>query len=351
MRINAVTVCVDYSDFLAHSLPYNKSLFDRLIVVTSKTDRATADLCEHHHVECIKTDVFYKDGATFNKGAGINEGLKALGGADWVCHFDADIVLPPRTRDILNRIHLDPTNIYGVDRLMCRSFDDWANYMSKPEVQHSCESYIQANAFPLGVRVGKLKESGWLPIGFFQLWHPALSGHTEYTEHGTADRGDMRFALQWPRQHRVLIPEIVGIHLASEIPGDGMGSNWNGRRTPHFGPSVKQTVKQCASAHNKISGDFYRDDGSFWRRVGIEDGEPIEFILRGPLKLEKFRAAPLFTSKEEREHAEAWHISEIAKIAREATPNFESPKRPALIASRPNPWRQPRKYVNWLWGA
>lgn len=246
MYIEAVIVCVNYSDFLAHTIASAKSTFDRLIIVTDTKDRRTADICEHFHVECLKTDVFYANGASFNKGAGINAGLALLSKRDWVCHMDADIVLPPRARPILEGINLKQDCVYGIDRLMCRSFEEYATYVSKPEVQHSCDTYIQANAFPLGVRIGKLKDTGWLPIGFFQLWSPSASGITSYTEHGSADRGDMRFALQWPRDKRVLIPEIVGVHLATENVDGKMGDNWNGRTTPFFGPEKKLTFPNYA---------------------------------------------------------------------------------------------------------
>jgi hypothetical protein len=245
MRIDAVTVCVNYADFLAWTLPVNKTHFNRMVVVTAPEDRRTRDICEYNHVECLTTNAFYKKGATFNKCAGINEGLRQLGSRDWICHLDADIVLPPRSREMLGKIDLQPDMIYGIDRLMCRSFDDWTRYVSKPEVQHSCDTFIQANAFPLGVRVGKLSEEGWLPIGFFQLWNAGETGVDTYPEHGEADRGDMPMGRKWPRAKRALIPEIVGIHLESESMIN-MGANWSGRTTREFGlissPSLPESI-------------------------------------------------------------------------------------------------------------
>ena len=109
MRVDCVTVCVNFADILAHSLPVNKSLFDRMIVVTDKNDTATRRLCEHHYVECVVTDDFYMGDQAFNKGRGINRGLEALRPPDWVLHIDADIVLPARTRRMLEDIcALDP---------------------------------------------------------------------------------------------------------------------------------------------------------------------------------------------------------------------------------------------------
>lgn len=234
MKIEAVTTCVDYADFLAWSLPWNVRAFDRLIVVTTAADRHTRDICEHHHIECVITDAFHRNEKAFDKGAAISEGLKHLSADAWVCHLDSDIVLPPRSRNILERLDLDPSGIYGIDRMMCHGFADFARYVTSPEVQHSCDIYVQATAFPLGVRVAKLKGNGYMPIGFFQLWNAGETGIRDYPSHGAADRSDMLFAQRWPRRRRHLIPEIVGIHIDNIDDGDDMGQNWRGRRTRPF---------------------------------------------------------------------------------------------------------------------
>jgi hypothetical protein len=236
MKIEAVTVCVNYSDFLAWTLPANKHHFERIVVVTDTADRRTRELCEHHHVECVMTDAFYASEKAFDKGAGISAGLARLACTGWVAHLDPDIVLPPRTRDLLARAELDEAAIHGVDRLMCRSFAEWLRYVSRPEIQHGNEIFVAGTAFPLGVRVARLLEDGYVPIGFFQLWHAGATGRRTYPSHGEADRSDMRFARQWPRRHRHLIPEIFAIHLESE-EAESMGANWRGRKTREFCPA------------------------------------------------------------------------------------------------------------------
>lgn len=239
MKIEAITICVNYSDYLAHTILFNKQLFQRMIVVTDCSDRRTRDLCEHHHVQCISTDVFYgEDGEkAFDKGAGIRYGLNFLQMDGWVAHIDADIALPPRTSAILPNLGLDPAFLYGLDRMMCPNFDAWAKYVSQPDVQHSCDAFISPGAFPLGHRLGLLNGGdGYIPLGFFQLWNPQASGVTDYPSHGSAARSDVRFALQWPRAKRHLLPEVLAVHLETER-GEvgGHGLNWRGRRSPHFG--------------------------------------------------------------------------------------------------------------------
>lgn len=236
MYIEAVIVCVNYSDFLAHTLPYNKNHFDRLVVVTDKADERTRRLCEFHHVECVQTDVFYSEGAPFNKAKGINVGLNRLSRRGWVLHLDADIYLPPLTRRILENIELDPAYLYGIDRMMCPTYESWVRFRENPKLTHEGWIYIHPTIFPLGVRIAEYMGRGYEPIGFFQLWNPSGSGVNWYPEeHGSADRTDVLFAKKWTRGKRGLIPEIIGVHLDSEdLDLKQMGKNWNGRKTAPF---------------------------------------------------------------------------------------------------------------------
>jgi hypothetical protein len=234
-KLEAVTVCVGYADFLSWTLPFNKAQFDRLIVITTPDDEETQAICEYWHVECIKTNAFYEGGDSFNKGRGINEGLKLLDKTSWVLHFDADIFLLPRTREILNLLPLDPQSVYSIDRLNCKSFGDFARYISNPERHHGNNGMMGMNAFEKGARLLNLDRDGYVPIGYFQLWNPIASGVLSYPiEHGTADRSDTLFAYNWLREKRHIIPELICVHLESEACQ--MGANWQGRKTRAFAP-------------------------------------------------------------------------------------------------------------------
>lgn len=233
-NIEAVVTCVNYSDFLAFTLPTNKSLFNHITVVTSKEDKLTRKLCEYWDVMCVATDAFNTKDGEFCKGAGINEGLKTLKKDGWVVHLDSDMFLPPLFRKIVQRANLDPWCLYGIDRVMVRSFNDWINFITEPHVQQENGVFVHTPKFDMGVRVAPDSYNGYLPIGFFQLWHAGNTGIVRYPENHTgAGRGDMLFAKQWDRAHRHLIPEIIGYHLESE-PGK-MGINWEGRKTAKFG--------------------------------------------------------------------------------------------------------------------
>lgn len=235
-KMEAVIVCDRYHDFLRNTLPSNKFLFDRIVVVTSPEDKETQKLCEFYHVECVRTDSLRSRWGEFCKGKAINEGLDRLTKKDWVVHMDADIFLPPQTRLLLEQAKLDKSMIYGIDRFLVKGATAWQEFLEMPKLQHECNAYIHMNAFPIGTRVMHDFAGGYVPIGFFQLFNPCVSGVTTYPdEHTTAGRGDTVFAQKWPRAKRGFIPEIVGYHL--ESPNAKMAENWNGRVTAPFSAS------------------------------------------------------------------------------------------------------------------
>lgn len=265
MYLEAVVVCVNYSDFLAHTLPANRSMFNNMVVVTDMKDESTFAICNKYNVRCIRTDAFYENGS-FNKAAGINEGLKALNQTDWVIHLDADILLPPLTRYILDKTPLDPAKIYGIDRLMCPSYTDWIKFYEGTESVHEGWAFTHLNHFPGGSRLvqygeflpkGEGDPDGWVPIGFFQMWRPQAIGHAPYPEkHGAADRTDVQHAKRYDRAHRELLPEIVAIHLESEVAP--MGVNWSGRKTASFELQPPESVTLMGILNQRMIGLWER---------------------------------------------------------------------------------------------
>ena len=237
-KLDGITVSVGYGDFLAWSLPFNRNLFDRLVVVTTPEDKYTQDVCNHYYVECLQTDIFYKDGQKFNKGLGINYGLEKLDFPDWCIHFDADVVFPPRAKEFLNKGTWNEQYIYGVDRLMVPNDKAWFNFLNRPCSQsHGYSSW--PIPFGMGYRVVWDNE-GYLPIGYCQMFNRNsvyLKDPLYPTKFDTAADSDIHFAKQWPRSNRELIKEFFVYHLDSELDATGknIGANWEGRKTPKFG--------------------------------------------------------------------------------------------------------------------
>lgn len=231
MKLEAVIVCHNYADFLEHTLPENMQFFDRLVVVTGYSDKATQHLCSKFGVDCIQTDVMHDHGAKFNKGRAINLGLGHLLQQDWVLHLDADILLPHDFRKLLQHARLHKENLYGADRLNVSGYDHWHKHKHRRIPSHAHRYFIEPpKEFPIGARIVHF-EHGYVPIGYFQLWH----GTRRYPiNQGNAEHTDVLFACQWPRYQRILLPEVVVYHL---MTGSGhMGENWDGRQSPPFCP-------------------------------------------------------------------------------------------------------------------
>ena len=248
-NLKAITVCVDYADYFEHAVIANKDLFDEWFIVTSSKDTDTMKLCDKYDLTCIVTDKFYKDGARFNKFAGINIALRATSETDWCLFLDADIVLHKETRRVLENSELSEDIIYGMDRLNCRGYDIYEDYKQGDGILH--DSWLLHDAdLNMGSRLVHLyghegdngQFGGWQPVGFFQLAH--RSSFDNYPEtSGSADHCDIEFARKWKRSKRVLIPELFAIHLESGKQQHGI--NWGGRKSPVFEP-VKKDIDGIA---------------------------------------------------------------------------------------------------------
>jgi hypothetical protein len=235
-----VTVCVNYADFLQSVIPENIAHIDEWTIVTSPDDGDTKRLCKQWGLKCLPTRVFWSDDSKFNKARGINYGLANSSCKGWMLHLDADTVLPPRTRHFLDGAALDTTAIHGIDRVNCVGYPAWAEFKASPEIQFEWSCLVKAprgRQWGLGARIAHRDYGGYVPLGFFQLWHRD-SGITRYpiVQDGDAEHTDVLHSLQWERGKRVLIPEILAIHLESEA--SPMGANWKGRTTKPFRPEA-----------------------------------------------------------------------------------------------------------------
>ena len=246
MYLEGVTVSVGYGDFLRHTLDHNRHHFDDFVVVTSKDDEETMQVCADFDVTCHPTNEFFElDGKTtpFTKGRGVNAGLACLERGRWTVHLDADIVLPPDFRFIVDRLEqqgvMKEYRIYGADRLMCPSYDAWMR-CSTADLRDKFSAKL--DMFPVGHRLihnPKLEvaHDGYVPIGYFQMWHRKSSQEIWYLdEHTKTERSDSAFARQWVRWQRHLLAEFAVIHLESEP--SPIGTNWWGRKTKRFGPNI-----------------------------------------------------------------------------------------------------------------
>lgn len=129
-KIEALVVCVDFSDFLEISLPINKHFFDRILVVTSLNDNKTREICEKNDVDYFPTNLFYKDNSLFNKGLALSEAMNHLEFKDVVCVLDSDIILSTNFREKLDLQNFCDSKFYGFGRHFIYSYEDWLDYQN-----------------------------------------------------------------------------------------------------------------------------------------------------------------------------------------------------------------------------
>lgn len=248
--LEAVTVCVNYADFLAETILTNQHLFDNWIIVTSPDDYGTLDLCRKHNLECVRTTDFKRNGGQFNKGMAVERGLGMLAHEGWLLHIDADIALPRDLRPSLDDAELREDCIYGADRLMIPDWAEWQKFKSMGGLYRDWHCMVNGRGYNLGPRWADIRY-GYVPIGYFQLWHQSADHRggirlKRYPEnHQNAARADVKFALQWDRKNRVLLPEVLVAHLDSGKAD--VGANWDGRTTPPFGPGAEKLIKRSHS--------------------------------------------------------------------------------------------------------
>jgi hypothetical protein len=235
-------VCVDYAEHLAHSLRRWHAGMERLTVVTSSADKATQELCRRHNVETFVTDIFYANGASFNKGAALSEAFSALklreATDDWLLAFDSDIVPPADWRNRLERTNLQPGTLYGAWRYQGHLSAN-GTLIDKPG-----ELLLIGET---GIR-NKREDHPWgYVVGFFMLFHardPLLPAADPIFDMCWSHAGnyDTVFCDRWPVCRKIVL-QMDTLHLGEVC------RNWAG----------------CANV-DKLRCLFADKDKNRWRR-------------------------------------------------------------------------------------
>ncbi len=224
LRLEAVTTCVGFDDFLDATLPLNMAQVDHMIVITTHEDRATHRVANKYGATLVLTDLFRKNGRRFNKGAAINAGMDYFQWYGWRLHLDCDIALPEHARRMLfNRTRLEQQCIYGCDRMDLVGLAELRRVRATPQNLYGGHIRIEA---PLGHRfVDTL--NNYSPIGFFQLWHASCQRRYPYSL-GTAAHDDTMFSATWKEEDRRHLPTVVVHHVLAAKTKHG--ENWDGNR-------------------------------------------------------------------------------------------------------------------------
>lgn len=192
-KIEAVVICVNYSDFLKITLSKNAHNFDHIVIITSHNDNEIEKITSSYsNISLIKTDAFYYNGASFNKGLAIDVGFQSLKYKDWVVNLDADIVLPTNFKEKFLQEANDIECSYSAQRYNIETYEEWLeinknilklknkllyrgigygyffcfNYKSKI-FQHLLEI---TNGFPYPNWLPNVAESDWIFRNYWSDW-------------------------------------------------------------------------------------------------------------------------------------------------------------------------------------
>lgn len=123
-KLDVIIVSVNYNDYLVVTLEENVKNFNNITVVTSPNDIICQEICKKFGVNCVITEVMYEDGATFNKGKAINEGIRSIKNPDIILLLDADIIVEnPICLD-----NLSDETLYTSERIILPNYQSYINY-------------------------------------------------------------------------------------------------------------------------------------------------------------------------------------------------------------------------------
>jgi hypothetical protein len=238
-----VTVSVGYGDCLAKTLPFNAHHFEEMIVLTTPMDNKTMNACrDYPNVRVVETDLFYRMGAKFNKGAAIELGLRILPKGKWCLILDADICLP---QDSFLVESLDSSKLYGANRFIVETDEQYQRATAKRNFDVEGLSMVKGD----GIN------------GFFQLFNLRCGVLNRYPWYGiryaNASWCDSEFEERWNSNDKIILP-IKLLHL-----GDVM--NWDGNVEGVFPRPPTDDKEKIRSERGKVF--LESSEPRVWREI------------------------------------------------------------------------------------
>ncbi len=258
MKLQAVTICINYADYL-ECIVANRRHFDRWVVVTVARDEATQALCAQHGIEVVVSRTLRADGKDFNaahnKSRALNEGLDALDQEGWAVILDSDVLLPRHFRARVEALPLEEGCLYGVaGRKICEDREMFEMLRECEPWDRFCDRHSQT-------------------IGYFNLFHleGPVNRYVERTTPAGGAHDDWMFTTSFPEQCRRQLPMRV-IHTGPP------GANWSGRVAGSYhadGVAVAGTglpPEIAGKGRVAVIGYF---PGNRWRDVARRFGEAL----------------------------------------------------------------------------
>jgi len=252
LDLRAILVCVDYSDILAFTLPYNRHHFSEVLVVTTPWDYESQVYAQLNNCSWYATESFYDDGASFNKWKALEEGLDHICRHGWIVIMDADILWPKKI--LWQDFELEQGCIYTPMRR-----ERWQLSLPVPLQEDEWHRY------PLH---GNTTEwAGWTQI--FHAEDPVLGNppwHEVNWKH--AGGADSFFQRKWSKENKKRPPFEV-LHLGE------CGRNWYGRTTNYLDGTTPiekdHRLAQLAAMRVARKANRYHDDPFKDERIGNGD--------------------------------------------------------------------------------
>jgi hypothetical protein len=195
----AISVCIDFADYLAYTLPNNRPFFTKYYIITERRDTETIRLAALHDCVVLYTDITKANGSKFNKSGMIHNAQKLIHSNHnmaWIVILDADIYLPVNLWTHINISDLNKNGIYGISRKTYTSYTDYIS--DSPSSSDICGSGV---------------------IGYFQMYW----NKSKYYEPWSANcsKSDMAFMMLF--KHIIGFKDIYCFHFGEKC------KNWNGR--------------------------------------------------------------------------------------------------------------------------
>jgi GR25 family glycosyltransferase involved in LPS biosynthesis len=150
----------------------------------------------------------YEDGAIFNKGKAINEGIKSLKNPEWILLLDADIYLQSDFLEVLENTNLPQQNLIVCKRLILDSYELFLDFMNNKDV-------------------GRLERAKG--FGYFQMFNiKNFSNSSNIFPENSNDAAwsDITFRDRFNKNETELNTTVL--HLGQTC------QNWEGRKTEKF---------------------------------------------------------------------------------------------------------------------
>ena len=229
MFLECLVVCINFGDFLATTLPINRSHFNDFTIVTSPEDKRTQLLAKDHDCKIVTT-IRHRETKLFNKSKAINDGLDNCSQRGWLCLLDADIVLPSEFyKDITCGLEREEQyarerTVYGLHRHMCISNAEWKMFQLTGQ-----------NNWP----IEKMRRFSQSPAGYLQLWYAKLIKNRYPEEYPDLPsdgcrggyHGDIAFTKQFLHCRHLPYPQVI--HISTQ-PIEKKPTDHNGRLSPQW---------------------------------------------------------------------------------------------------------------------